>query len=82
MNKSNNHQKSSTIDLKTCCLFLNDTLTTYNIEPFEIKYNYHSYSGNYKQLPDYSSNSLQNLNDISYEIDQNQVSTLFFYCCC
>ena len=35
-------------------LFVSDCLKTYRNKKYEIKYKYHSYGGNYRQLPGYN----------------------------
>ena len=53
-------------------LFVNDCLQTYFNKNYEIKYKYHQYGGNYRQLPDYSHDNLHLNNDLKYEVDLNE----------
>jgi hypothetical protein len=59
-------------------LFVSDCLNTYKNKRHEIKYKYHMYGGNYRQLPGYTANlfdsngsckSMLDLPELFYEID-------------
>jgi hypothetical protein len=53
-------------------LFVNDCLKTYSSRKRQIRYKYHSFGGNFKQLPSYDESSCflnRNFIDLNYEID-------------
>lgn len=66
--------KSDNIDLNgsSLSLLLHDALETYAHQRCEVKYKYHAYGGNYRQLPDFAESSAKakaSLGSLIYEID-------------
>jgi hypothetical protein len=95
--KGNNHTHDSIneyeqpIKLKDSNLFVKDCLKTYENKKYEIKYKYHEYGGNYRQLPDYVETNFDTIDikaplllpELFYEIDaeahRNAVNSMFYF---
>lgn len=43
----------SNANTRVYSLFVNDCLSNYTIDKYLVKYRYHNYGGNYKQLPNF-----------------------------
>lgn len=69
-------QGTKAIDSKNNSLFVSDCLKTYAEQNFEVKYKYHKYGGNFRQLPDYNHRPSEKLSELLYEVDVSEKSNV------
>ena len=59
------------MNLHHSSLFVSDCLESYKNTKYEIKFKYHSFGGNYRQLKSYTDKLPDLASDLYYEIDYN-----------